>query len=63
MVSKLTRVKNWYQILTHVQNWYQIIRDVKKWYLIGTHVSDKTVQNWNRMRNAEDLGGGGILPM
>ena len=64
MVLKLKRVKNWSQILTHVQNWYQIIADVKNWYLICTDVNDKTVQKWNRMQNAADLGGwGGILSM
>ena len=30
LVSKLTRVKNWYRILTHVKNWYQTITDVSK---------------------------------
>ena len=44
-------------ILTHVKNWYQIITHIKNWYLIATYVSDKTVKNWNRMRNAADLGG------
>ena len=56
LVSKLPRVKNWYQILAHVKNWYQIITHMKNWYLIVTEVSDKTVKNWNRMQNAADLG-------
>ena len=56
MVLKLTRVKNWYQILTHVRNWYQIITGVTNWYLIGTDVRDKTVKNWNQ-------GVGGDLSM
>ena len=56
MVSKLTRVKNWYQILTHVKNWYQIITDVKNWYIIVTDVSDKSVNNWNRVQNEADEG-------
>ena len=56
MVSKLTRVKNWYQILTYVKNWYQSITEVKIWYLIVTDASDKTVKNWNQMQNAADWG-------
>ena len=56
MVSKLTRVKNWCQMITHVKNWYQSITDVKNWYLIVTDVSHKTLKNWNRMQNAADSG-------
>ena len=58
LVSKLTRAKSWYQILNHVENWYQIITDRKNWGLIVTDVSDKTVNNWNRMQNAADWGRG-----
>ena len=61
LVSKPTRVRNWFQILTHVKNWYQIITEVKNWNSIVTNVSVKTVKNWNRMQNAADLGG--ILSM
>ena len=56
MVSKLTRLKNWCQMITHVKNWYQSITDVKNWYLIVTDVSHKTLKNWNRMQNAADSG-------
>ena len=61
LVSKLTLVKYWYKILTHVTNWYQVITHMNNWYLIVTDVSDKTVKNWNRKKNAADLGG--ILSM
>ena len=51
-VSKLTRVKNWYQILTHVKNNTKL----SQMYLIVTDVSDKTVKNLNRVETAADLG-------
>ena len=57
LVSKCTRVNNRYQILTDVKKWYQIIKDVKKRYIIVKDVSDKTVKNWNRMKNAAIFGG------
>ena len=41
---------------THLKNGYPSITDVKNWYLIVTGVSDKIVENWNRMQNAADLG-------
>ena len=62
MVSNLTRVKNWYQILTNVKNRYQIITDVMNWYLIVTDVRNKTtVKHWNRMQKAADLGRVGVF--
>ena len=57
MASKLTRVRNWYQIFKNVKNWNQIITHVKNWYLIVTDIGDQSVKNWNLMQNGAEKEG------